>query len=128
MHITDTTLTTQKLYLFNQGTYYHSYRVFGAHKVPEGIRFTLWCPDVPSVSVIGSFNDWTGTPLEPQGSTGIWSGVISQAKEGDLYKYRITTHSGEQIDKADPYAFSSQVRPGTASKIALFGRLQMGRR
>lgn len=126
MHITDTTLTTQKLYLFNQGTYYHSYRVFGAHKVPEGIRFTLWCPDVPSVSVIGSFNDWTGTPLEPQGSTGIWSGVISQAKEGDLYKYRITTHSGEQIDKADPYAFSSQVRPGTASKIALLDGYKWG--
>ncbi len=117
MRITDTKLTPEKLYLFNQGTYYHSYRLFGAHPVPGGIRFTLWCPNVDAVAVIGDFNHWEGTPLSPQGTTGIYSGLIPEAKEGDLYKYRITTRTGEIIDTADPYAFSAEVRPGTASRI-----------
>lgn len=117
MRITDPNLTPQKLYLFNRGEYYHSYRLFGAHKVPGGVRFTLWCPEVSDVSVIGDFNGWQPASLHPQGSTGIYSGVIAKAREGDLYKYRITTASGETFDKADPFAFSAQVRPGTASKI-----------
>ena len=44
MTITDPSLTPEKLYLFNQGVYYHSYRLFGAHIVEGGIRFTVWCP------------------------------------------------------------------------------------
>ena len=126
MRITDSKLTPEKLYLFNQGTYYHSYRLLGAHPVSGGVRFTVWCPDVRSVSVIGDFNNWEGTPLEPQGSTGIYTGIVPQAKEGQLYKYRITTHSGEQLDKADPYAFSAQVRPGTASKITFLDGYKWG--
>ncbi len=118
MQITDTLLTEDKLYLFNNGTYYHSYRIFGAHPVQDGVRFTVWCPGAQDVSVIGDFNNWQPQSLSPQGSTGVFSGVLSQAKEGDLYKYRITTASGQVFDKADPYAFSAQVRPGTASKIA----------
>ena len=117
MCITDPTITTQKLFLYNQGTYYHSYRLFGAHPMAEGVRFTLWCPNVQSVSVIGDFNEWEGTPLEPQGSTGIYTGILPQAQEGQLYKYRIVTQDGQVLDKADPYAFSAQVRPGTASRI-----------
>ena len=126
MRITDPNLTPQKLYLFNRGEYYHSYRLFGAHKVPGGVRFTLWCPETSEVSVIGDFNGWQGTPLTQQGSTGVYTGVIREAREGDLYKYRITTKAGEVLDKADPYAFSAQVRPGTASKIAFLDGYKWG--
>ena len=35
-----------------------------------------------------------------------------------MYKYCIETYSGEQIFKADPYAFSAEYRPGTASVTA----------
>ena len=118
MNITDANITEEKLYLFNQGQYFHSYRIFGAHPVEGGVRFTVWCPDVQSVGVIGSFNDWTPQYLTPQGSTGVYSGVIADAKIGDLYKYRITSAAGETFDKADPYAFWAEVRPGTASQIA----------
>ena len=31
MNITDANITEEKLYLFNQGQYFHSYRIFGAH-------------------------------------------------------------------------------------------------
>ncbi len=118
MNITDANITEEKLYLFNQGQYFHSYRIFGAHPVEGGVRFTVWCPDVRSVGVVGSFNDWSPQYLTPQGSTGVYSGVIPQAKVGDLYKYRITSAEGETFDKADPYAFWAEVRPGTASRIA----------
>ncbi len=118
MNITDANITEEKLYLFNQGQYFHSYRIFGAHPVEGGVRFTVWCPDVQSVGVVGSFNDWTPQYLTPQGSTGVYSGVIADAKPGDLYKYRITSAAGEIFDKADPYAFWAEVRPGTASRIA----------
>lgn len=118
MNITDANITEEKLYLFNQGQYFHSYRIFGAHPVEGGVRFTVWCPEVKSVGVIGSFNDWTPQYLTPQGSTGVYSGIIPEARPGDLYKYRITTVAGETFDKADPYAFWAEVRPGTASRIA----------
>ncbi len=118
MNITDANITEEKLYLFNQGQYFHSYRIFGAHPVEGGVRFTVWCPDVQSVGVVGSFNDWTPQYLTPQGSTGVYSDVIADAKPGDLYKYRITSAAGETFDKADPYAFWAEVRPGTASRIA----------
>ena len=118
MNITDANITEEKLYLFNQGQYFHSYRIFGAHPVEEGVRFTVWCPEVKSVGVIGSFNDWTPQYLTPRGSTGVYSGIIPEAKPGDLYKYRITTAAGETFDKADPYAFWAEVRPGTASRVA----------
>ncbi len=118
MNITDANITEEKLYLFNQGQYFHSYRIFGAHPVEGGVRFTVWCPEVKSVGVIGSFNDWTPQYLTPRGSTGVYSGIIPEANPGDLYKYRITTAAGETFDKADPYAFWAEVRPGTASRIA----------
>ena len=118
MNITDANITEEKLYLFNQGQYFHSYRIFGAHPVEGGVRFTVWCPEVKSVGVIGSFNDWMPQYLAPRGSTGVYSGIIPEAKPGDLYKYRITTAAGETFDKADPYAFWAEVRPGTASRIA----------
>ena len=117
MMITDPSLTPEKLYLFNQGVYYHSYRLFGAHLMENGVRFTVWCPDVTQVDVVGDFSGWNPCPLTQQGTTGIWSAVIDSANEGDLYKYRITTRSGEVFDKSDPYAFSAEVRPGTASRV-----------
>ena len=119
MQITDNELSMEKLFLFNQGTYYHSYRSFGAHLLPEGVRFTVWCPRVEAVEVVGSFNDWQGAPMEHQGETGVWSAVIPEAKEGQLYKYRIHTWDGEVLYKADPFAFHAEVRPGTASRIAV---------
>ena len=79
MMITDPSLTPEKLYLFNQGVYYHSYRLFGAHLMENGVRFTVWCPDVTQVDVVGDFSGWNPCPLTQQGTTGIWSAVIASA-------------------------------------------------
>jgi 1,4-alpha-glucan branching enzyme len=45
-------------------------------------------------------------------------GFMPDMDFGELYKYAIETQSGDTIFKADPYAFSAELRPGTASKTA----------
>ena len=39
-------MTPEQLYLFHEGTWYHSYQCMGAHRATEdgeeGVRFTVW--------------------------------------------------------------------------------------
>ncbi|MGN1275708.1 MAG: 1,4-alpha-glucan branching protein GlgB, partial [Floccifex sp.] len=49
---------------------------------------------------------------------GIWSCTVKEAKEGDLYKFRVKQASGETVDKIDPYAFRSELRPNNACIVA----------
>ena len=44
---------------------------------------------------------------------------VPDAKEGQLYKFLIYTKTGEKLYKADPFAVMSEVRPGTASRLAV---------
>ncbi len=111
-------------FLFGEGTHYRSYEKMGAHLVEQdgvkGARFALWAPNARSVSVIGDFNRWkAGTdPLHQQGVSGVWEGFIPGLKQGDLYKYAITSNVNHyHVQKADPYAFASELRPKSASKV-----------
>ena len=111
------------LYLFNEGTYYHAYQTFGAHPSVEngeaGVRFTVWAPGVRSVRIAGEYNGWQedGPSLAPVGSTGVWTGFVPGIAEGTRYKYLIETSVGEQLYKADPFAFYAEQRPCTASIV-----------
>ena len=111
-------------FLFHQGTNHASYRLFGAHftvlRRRPCVRFALWAPHARAVSVVGDFNNWNdqANPMERSAvGNGIWTAYIEGLHEGDIYKYAITTPSGEVILKSDPYAFASEVRPHTASKL-----------
>lgn len=110
-------------YLFNSGENFQSYEMLGVHKMvfdgKEGFRFAVWAPNARSVRVIGEFNGWDGAgwELERFGSTGIWCGFFENANPGQLYKYEIGGCDGETYYKADPYAFYSELRPGTASVV-----------
>ncbi len=123
-------ISEHDLWLFSEGTNYHSYKILGAHFIHEeeksGVQFAVWAPGVRSVQVIGSFNEWKPGVLylEHIGNSGIWAGYFPGIRKGDLYKYLIETASGEFLYKADPYAFSAEVRPGTASKITDLGEYQ----
>ena len=105
---------------FLAGTSPEAYQYFGAHLTHEygkdGVRFTVFAPHAKNVSVIGSFNNWQGYPMDrmPQG---IFSIFVDHARMGDLYKYRIETQEGRLLDKADPFAFYSEQRPQAASII-----------
>ena len=107
---------------FHQGQCLNAYQLFGAHfayEGGEGVRFTVYAPHARNVSVIGSFNAWdqTAAVMERTGFSGVWSVFVKGVKEWESYKYRIEDKSGNFIDKADPYAFYSETRPETASKV-----------
>ena len=111
-------------YLFAQGTHYDIYKKLGAHPSvengKEGMFFGVWAPNAASVHVIGSFNGWdeSASPMEKLGPGGIHAVFIPGVSTGEMYKFLITTPSGEKLYKADPFANYAEMRPGTASRTA----------
>ncbi len=107
------------LYLFHKGENYKSYEFFGVHRIKnDTFVFRLWAPHAQSVSLIGDFNGWDfeADYMMPI-SQGIWEIVLSGVNIYDCYKYAIRTRDGRIIEKADPYGFHCETRPGTASKV-----------
>ncbi len=110
-------------YVFGQGSHYDIYKKLGAHPCTKdgkkGVFFAVWAPHAREVHVVGSFNGWdvNANPMRKLGEGGIYSTFIPDVKEGDLYKFFITTASGEGIYKADPFANYAELRPGTASVV-----------
>src|SRR5258708_1458628 len=118
-------LTDQDVYLFNEGTHVRMYDKLGAHPMrregQDGTHFAVWAPNAASVAVIGDFNAWqAGThPLAPRGSSGIWEAFIPGIGVGAIYKFHIASQlPGFQVDKADPYAFQTELPPRTGSVVA----------
>ena len=108
---------------YYKGCALDAYELFGAHLCEErgkkGVRFTVYAPHAQGIQVIGSFDDWSckGHQMRRKDDKGIWSLFVAEAKEGDMYKYRVTQATGRIVDKMDPYAFYSELRPNTASIV-----------
>ncbi len=111
-------------YLFGQGVHYEIYKKMGAHtamkKGKKGVYFAVWAPDAKSVCLVGDFNGWDreANPMTCLDPLGIYELFVPNMKEGALYKYAVTGQDGNTILKSDPYGFSAELRPGTASKVA----------
>lgn len=118
-------LTDYDIYLFKEGNHFHLYEKMGAHMVEQdgirGVYFAVWAPNAEAVSVIGDFNDWDNNknPLNPRwDESGIWEGFIPNIGKGTIYKYHIRSRfNNYEVDKADPFAFYSEVPPKTASVV-----------
>ena len=107
-------------YLFHEGTNYCAQDYLGAHFIDDKkCVFRLWAPHAVQVFVTGSFCDWEEFAYEAHKITsgGIYECIIDNIKEFDSYKFVIKTKEGKILHKADPYAFHSETRPGTASKV-----------
>jgi len=110
-------------YLMAQGEWFRSYQKLGAHVLSEegqsGYRFCVWAPHVQKVSVVGDFNNWdkNAHQLISDNTGRYWTCVVPEAQAGQFYKYCIVSKTGEQLMKADPYAFWSECPPGTASRL-----------
>ena len=108
---------------YYKGCALDAYKLYGAHLCEErgkkGVRFTVYAPHAQGIQVIGSFDDWSckGHQMRRKDDKGIWSLFVAEAKEGDMYKYRVTQATGRIVDKMDPYAFYSELRPNTASIV-----------
>ncbi len=94
----------------------------GAHPLANGgVRFAAWVPNARAVAVVGDFNEWNAPrgALACEGESGTWSGVITNAKLGDRYKFQIVAADGRTLPlKADPYARAAEMRPANASIVA----------
>jgi 1,4-alpha-glucan branching enzyme len=116
-------------HFFNFGSF-QSYEYFGVHPMTKtidgqkekGFVFRLYAPNATDVYVVGDFNQWIAKdhPMKKVHDWGIYEAFISNAKLGDRYKYQFKNTYGIVVQKADPYAFQSEVRPLTASVIATY--------
>ncbi len=117
-------LTAFDLHLHGEGTHYEAYNTLGAHLVEcegvRGVRFAVWAPGAETVSVTGEFNDWDERrhPMRLR-EGGVWEIFLPGAAAGLAYKYHVRSRfrAYRQL-KADPYAFSSEVPPKSASMVA----------
>ena len=95
----------------------------GAHptkqKGKDGVYFAVWAPRAQEVAVVGDFNGWDPNKniMKCDNDMGIYQLFIPGVKSGDLYKFCITSPSGELLYKADPYANYAEKRPGNASRV-----------
>lgn len=111
------------LYLYNKGENFKSDEVLGAHlrtrDKQSGVEFTVWAPRAKKVSLVGDFNDWDihDTPMLPVEDTGMWHIFMPGLHEFTVYKYAVCDHHDHVVLKADPFAFYSEVKPQTASKV-----------
>ncbi len=105
---------------FGQGHDSRAYEKLGAHPLERGTAFAVWAPNAQDVSVIGDWNGWRPglSGLRPIGGTGVWHGVVEDARVGDVYKYRIVSRIGGHVgEKADPYGFLQETPPRTGSVV-----------
>ncbi len=114
-------LTADDVYLFREGTHYRLYEMLGGHCGAEGSHFAVWAPNAEQVAVIGKWNAWNPQAdpltLRPEGS-GIWEGYVPGALRGMTYKYHIVSRNQHyRADKCDPFAFSCETPPATASRL-----------
>ena len=112
------------LNLFNSGKHLHVYNILGAHlhevEGIKGVRFATWAPNAERVSVIGNFNQWDGRchPMRSLGGSGVWELFIPELADSELYKFEIRNRdTGQILQKFDPYAQQTELRPRTASVV-----------
>jgi 1,4-alpha-glucan branching enzyme len=109
---------------FNAGHDARAYEKLGAHPVAGGVAFAVWAPNAERVSVIGDWNGWApdASPLRLIEGTGVWHGVVAEARPGHVYKYRVVSRVGGFVsEKADPYGFLHEMPPRTGSIVTKNG-------
>ncbi|MCA9097387.1 MAG: 1,4-alpha-glucan branching enzyme, partial [Planctomycetaceae bacterium] len=98
------------------------YEKMGAHLTEEkgvpGCRFTVWAPNAKEVSVLCDKTHWKHGDFWLNNTTdGIWSGFFPGITQGTAYKFGIKNRWGHVTEKSDPYAFSAELRPKSASIV-----------
>jgi 1,4-alpha-glucan branching enzyme len=84
----------------------------GAVVHSRGVGFRVWAPFAASVAVIGSFNNWSPTPLENE-QDGYWFVDVPGAKAGQEYKFSITNGDNTYV-RNDPRAMHFTTSAGNS--------------
>jgi 1,4-alpha-glucan branching enzyme len=113
-------------YLLVEGTHRQLYRRLGAqvttHEGVGGVLFALWAPHASRVAIVGDFNQWDGRrcQMRKRLDSGLWEFFAPGLGAGAVYKYEIISADDVlQPLKADPFGFAAEMRPSTASIVAL---------
>lgn len=119
----------QDRYFFHHGTHYELYEKMGAHIVQEdgvwGVHFVLWAPNAKAVCVISEGNGWTKwADNMTKVDDAMWELFIPGMCDGVKYKYHLVLADGSEVDKIDPYAFRSELRPQNASVVCDLNKYQ----
>jgi len=111
------------IHLHGEGNHERIWEKLGAHPCSyqgrSGVAFAVWAPNARRIAVIGDFNDWhPDAHLMERQEGGVWQCFVEGAQVGQAYKYHLVSEVNDYwVEKSDPYAFSAEVRPGTASRI-----------
>ena len=105
---------------FHLGTALRAYEYLGVHREGAHYTFRVWAPRADAVFLCGDFNGWdpVSLPMERVTEEGVWERRVARNAtiDGSFYKYRVVR--GERaFYKADPYGFSMQRPPDTASIV-----------
>jgi 1,4-alpha-glucan branching enzyme len=121
------TLGELDIHLVSEGRHEELWRVMGAHAhtydTPQGavtgVSFAVWAPNARGVRVTGTFNHWDSLahPMRSLGATGIWEIFIPNIGDGTIYKFAILGADGVWREKADPFAFATELPPATGSVV-----------
>ena len=120
------------LHLFGEARHYRLYERLGAHPRTvdglNGVNYVVWAPNARSINVIGSFNDWTAgqASMRKHSPTGLLEVFVPGSKVGELYKFRLEDAHGHIVDKCDPFAFTGEVVPRSASIVTNLSDYQWG--
>ena len=110
-------------YDFLMGQCLDAHNYFGAHFVNQngvdGVVFRLYAPCARDVSVIGEWNGWDvgANKMNKIDDSGIWEVFVPGCQNYQSYKFHFLNAKDRYVDKIDPFAFFSEVRPGTCSKL-----------
>lgn len=118
-------LTDYDIHLFKEGKHCRLYEKLGSHLLEvdgsAGAYFAVWAPNAKEVSVIGDFNRWNPKAhhLHLHDSlSGLWEGFVKKIGKGAVYKYHLVSWvNGYTVDRGDPFAYSWETPPKTASII-----------
>lgn len=107
---------------FHHGTHYELYNKMGAHIRCEngvwGVRFVLWAPSARAVCVLSDGNGWTPwRDIMTKMDDSIWELFVPGMCEGVKYKYLLVRADGSEVQKCDPYAYRTELRPANASVV-----------
>lgn len=122
------------LYDYLMGNSTHAFDYFGAHfgtyELPKkserdkpvvlsGVYFRLYAPLAEDVSVIGEWNNWdvSANKMRKIDPCGCFETFVPGLTNYQCYKYHFKNARGEYVDKADPFAFFSEMRPQSCSRI-----------
>jgi 1,4-alpha-glucan branching enzyme len=116
-------LTGYDLHLLGEGTHYRAFEKLGAHRITigstTGVHFAVWAPNAHRVSVVGDFNRWDGRVhvMRLLAPNGIWEIFLPDLADGEKYKFEILTLEGSLLIKSDPFGFSFEMPPASASIV-----------